>query len=106
MEKMILNGETFEVHTSRMHPVAPITGCNRDEIYDVYGRPSQRKVGIWHDWCKWCDEMNQQGYTCGIEISSHSSNFFSIAGSIRKDGETYDIYITYAHNRLYKHFPI
>lgn len=100
---MELCGETFEVHTSRMHPVAPITGCDRDEIFEAYGRPSQRKVNIWRYWCNWCEEMNKNGYKCGIEICSHSSNFFSISGYIRTEDETWDIYITYAHNRLYKY---
>ena len=103
MKTIELCGETFETHTSRMHPVAPITGCNRVEIFEVYGRPSQRKVNIWLYWCDWCERMNKQGYKCGIEISSHSCNFFSISGSLRTEDEVYDLQITYAHNRLYKH---
>lgn len=101
-------GETFEVITSNMYPVAPITGYNYDEIYEVYDRPSSTKVDIWHYWCRWCDEMIKAGYKCGIQISGRSCNFFSITGSIRKDetNEVYDIWITHRHNRLYIHRAI
>ena len=101
-------GVTFEVYTSNIHPVAPITGYDYDEIYKVYDRPSRAKVGIWHDWCEWVDEMLHAGYKCGIEISGHSCFSFSITGSIRNDDtdEVYDIFITRDHNRLYKHRAI
>lgn len=50
--------------------------------------------------------MNQLGYECGIEIHSHNFNFFTIAGSVRKDDEVIDIWITARHNRMYRHYPI
>lgn len=103
---MIINGEYFEVECSRMHPVAPIMGCNRNEIFSVYGRPSYTKIDIWNYWCTWCEGLNSQGIQCGIEISSHNCNFFSITGSIVLDGEVCDLWITYAHNRLFKHWEI
>lgn len=106
MKYINLNGADFEVHTSRMYPVAPITGCNRAEIFQCYGRPSNVKVSIWNDWCDWCEEMNKDGWKCGIEIASHNINFFTIAGSLRNDDETYDLYITASHNKIFKHFPI
>lgn len=105
-EKMKLNNESFEVITSRMHPVAPITGCNRGDIYEVYSRPSQRKVNIWDYWCDWCNAMNDSGWECGIQIESHNINFFTITGSLRGNGDTYDLWITASHNRLYKHYPL
>lgn len=101
-----LAGINFEEHISRNYPVAPITGYNRDEIFEHYGRPSKTKVSIWNDWCDWCDEMNKLGYSCGIEISSHNCYFFTIAGSVRKDGEVIDLWITAKHNRMYRHYTI
>lgn len=101
-------GETFEVITSNMYPVAPITGYNWDEIYEVYDRPSTDKIYTWRYWCRWVDEMREAGYKCGIQISSHNTWQFTITGSIRKDetDEVYDIWITKKHNRLYIHRAI
>lgn len=103
-----LCGETFEVINSNMHPVAPITGYDFDQIYKAYARPSVSKIYTWRYWCRWVDEMRESGYKCGIEISSHNVFQFSIAGSIRKDetDEVYDIVITKEHNRLYTHRAI
>lgn len=103
MRTIVLCGEIFEVHKSNANNVAPITGYNWDEIFDVYGRPSTYKVDIWHYWCRWCNDMNKSGYKCGIEISSHNCNFFTISGSVRKDDEVIDIWITARHNRAYVH---
>ena len=94
-----LGGISFEEHTSHFQPVEHSTGCNRYEIFELYGRPSQTKVSIWHDWCDWCDKMNNLGYSCGIQIESHSSSFFTITGSLRKDNEVIALWITAMHNR-------
>lgn len=96
----------FEDHTSRNYPVAPINGYNRNEIFECYGKPSKIKVSIWNEWCDWCDDMHELGYECGIEIHSYNCNFFTIAGSVRKDDEVIDIWITARHNRMYRHYPI
>ena len=101
MKYVELGGINFEEHTSKMHPVAPITGCVRDEIFEHYAKPSVTKISIWNDWCDWCDKMNQLGYDCGIQIESHNSNFFTITGSVRKGDEVVDLWITATHNRLY-----
>lgn len=62
-----------------MHTVAPITGYNKDEIFDVYARPSSTKQYIWRDWCNWCDEVNKiENVRLGIEIASHNHNIFTI----------------------------
>ena len=103
MKYVNLAGISFEEHTIHFQPVEHITGCNRDEIFEHYGRPSQTKVSIWHDWCDWCDKMNNLGYSCGIQIESHNSCFFTITGSLRKDNEVIDLWITARHNRMYHH---
>ena len=103
MKTLTINNVYFELHTSRMHNVAPITGCRRDEIFEVYGRPSVYKVAIWHDWCDWCEQLNNLGYECGIQIESYNCNFFTISGSLRMDGKVYDLWITRSHNRIYQH---
>lgn len=101
-----LAGIDFEDYTSRNHPVAPITGCNRNGIFDCYDSPSKIKVSIWNEWCDWCDEMNKLGYSCGIEIYSHNCYAFTIAGSVRKGDDVIDLWITAKHNRMFRHYPI
>lgn len=96
----------FEDRTSRNHPVPPINGYNRNEIFECYGKPSKIKVSIWNEWCDWCDDMHELGYECGIKIHRHNYNAFTIAGSVRKGDEVIDIWITAKHNRMYRHYPI
>lgn len=79
-------------------------GCDWGKIKNVYGRPSVHKIGIWHDWCAWCDAVNKtDGYECGLWISSHNCRFFSISGYIKvPSGKTYSLWITRRHNRAYE----
>ena len=72
-------------------------GANSNEIFSVYGRPSSAKVSIWHDWCKWADEVN-----ANLDIASHTAHFFTINGNVEVDGEVYQLYITAMHNRAWK----
>lgn len=107
MKLLEINGIAFECTKSHLHPVAPITtGCNRNEIHEVYDRPSHIKELIWYEWCNWCDQLNANGAQCGIEISSHNCNFFSISGSLRINGKCYGLWITRAHNRIYEYEEI
>lgn len=102
MKTIEINGVTFELHKSGMHPVAPITGADDSEIYQCYGRPSVYKVEIWKSWCEWCREVNRTtDYKCGIQIESHNGFAFTITGSLRSDNEVYHLWITKAHNRAY-----
>jgi hypothetical protein len=105
MRTITINGVEFELHKSDGYPVAPITGCNEDEIFEVYGRPSPTKVAIWKDWCEWCYEVNKiSTLECGIEISGHNCMQFSIIGSVRNKelgDATIDLWITHYHNRAY-----
>lgn len=103
MNYVELAGVEFEEHTSRNYPVAPITWYNRNEIFECYSRPSVTKVSIWNEWCDWCNKMTEQGYKCGIQIESYNSMFFTISGSVRKDNDVIDIWITAKHNRMYRH---
>lgn len=106
MKYTLLAEVPFEDRTSRNYPVAPITGYNRNEIFECYSKPSKIKVSIWNEWCDWCDDMKELGYECGIEIHSYTHQFFTIAGSVRKDDEVIDIWITANHKRMYRHYPI
>lgn len=101
-----LAGINFEEHNSRNFSVAPITGCNRNEIFERYSRPSQTKVYIWNKWCNWCDDMNNLGYSCGIQIECYNCHTITITGSVRKDGEVIGLRITPGYNRMYRHYPI
>lgn len=99
----VVNGVSFELHISNMHPVAPITGCNEYAIYEEYQDPSPLKVHLWKNWCKWCRELNEVGIECGIEIGSKNCFMFTIKGSLRYNDKVYDLYITKDHNRIYEH---
>ena len=95
-ERLTINGETFTV-CGTVDRIVLSYGVDENEIFNVYGRPSETKVSIWRDWCKWARE-------CGasIGISGHSCNFFSIVGNVVYNGKLYQLYITYANNRLYE----
>lgn len=107
MKKHInINGVEFELcgtaTTSLNHRFTD--GCSRDLINKVYRRPSSTKVSIWHDWCKWCEEIRNTDDNCGISISSHNYNVFSIDGFYydHLTDTTYVLRITYRNNRAYK----
>lgn len=104
MKKTItINGEEFELcnaTTVNRHDRF-ITGAAYDEIYDVYDRPSSAKVNIWHAWCNWCSECNAKIGACGLRISGHNCNQFSISGNVTFEGHVYHLWITRDHNRAY-----
>lgn len=95
-ERITINGKTFTV-CGTVDTMSSANGVDEHEIYDVYGRPSETKVSIWHEWCKWARECDAD-----ISISNRSKNFFSIIGNVEHNGKLYQLYITYANNRLYK----
>ena len=95
-ERITINGETFTV-CGTVDSMAFVNGVDEHEIYNVYGRPSEIKVSIWRDWCKWARECDAD-----ISICGHSSNFFSIIGNVEHNGKVYQLHITYANNRLYE----
>lgn len=84
-----LCGETTRYHI--------FDGNDVSEIYDVYGAPSETKVEIWKDWCKWAYDNHAH-----LRIGGHSCHFYSIYGTLQDaDGTLYSLEITYAHNRCY-----
>lgn len=102
-QRISLGGQSFEVSKMDSKLARGIQGCDHNEIYSVYARPSSTKVAIWEQWCKWCNYMNDSGlFECGIHIQGHNSNFFSIGGYVVDvtDGTVYALYITHAHNRI------
>ena len=107
MKTVEINRQWFEIHMSRMHPVASITGCNINAIYKAYRNPSATKVKIWNEWCMWCNEINNlPNVKCGIQIESHNFSSFTISGSLRFKNKVYDLWITKYHNYLYKHWEL
>lgn len=98
-----INGETFELFKADPGASARFTGTGAayDAIYEAYGRPSYTKVQVWHEWCEWCYNLNQNGIPCTLEIGSHSCHQFSIYGKIKFGGHVYRLWITRDHNRAY-----
>ena len=76
-------------------------GVDENEIYQRYGKPSWRKVGIWNSWVSWFN-MNAQGPNDYLTIRSATCHFFSISGLITVvencERKKYRLHITYAHN--------
>ena len=102
-EYIKINGVTFENLGAIDETVVYACEFCRSDIYDVYKNPSWRKVGIWEQWCKWAEEIYDSSMDsfAWIEISSHNSQFFSIVGQVRENGQTYRVLITPAHNRAW-----
>lgn len=92
--------EAKDAHTSDFY--RSNVGCNIDEIFECYGRPSSTKVSIWADWCEWCREINESGGLCHIKISSHNCMMFSITGFVIDSNDNkFLLWITRDHNRAY-----
>lgn len=97
-----INGKTFELFKSNLNETESFTnGAAYDEIYEAYGRPSNIKVSVWHEWCEWCRILNQNGIPCTLEIGSHSCQQFTIYGKVKFGGQVYGLRITRDHNRAY-----
>ena len=101
MKEMIIGGKAFEVHKSKMYPVACIYAFDRSEIFEHYDRPSQVKISIWNRWCDWCCDLMIEGYDIGIQIESANCFQFTITGRIEIEGEEVYLWITKNHNRAY-----
>ena len=101
-QTLTINGKTFELFKSNLNETESFTnGAAYDEIYEAYGRPSNIKVSIWHEWCDWCYILNQNGIPCTLKIRSHSCHQFSIYGKVKFGGQVYSLWITRDHNRAY-----
>jgi len=101
MKTIDINGCTFEVIKPR-NEVRPFVGrfCDESAIFCHYDRPSISKVKIWKSWLDWAHETDG---VVSFEICSSNDYQFTIAGLyIDDNGDEYNIYITKAHNRLYK----
>lgn len=101
MKTIEINGVTFELIKPR-NEVRPFSGwfCDESAIFCHYDRPSIYKVDIWKSWLNWA--RNTDGVTA-FEITSANGFQFTIGGLYTDDnGDEYNIYITKAHNRLYK----
>jgi len=74
-ETIKIAGKSFTLDTKEtvINPIVFYKG-----IYDVYGRPSTRKVTIWKNWADWFMANNSHMFG----ITSHNSNFFTIQGCI------------------------
>lgn len=94
IKRIRLGGEWFDL-CGTSDDADVFMGNDESEIYRVYGKPSDTKVAIWEDWCRWAKDNHAT-----LRIGGHSCMFFSIYGSIEDtDGTMYNLYITYANQR-------
>ena len=98
-----INGKVFKLFMADAGASVKFryTSADYDEIKRVYGRPSEFKIDIWHDWCKWCYEKNKNGMPCELWIDSHSCFSFSIRGKVQYNGHVYNLWITRDNSRAY-----
>ena len=97
MKKQLnIYGEQFTLCGTCERSIESISGL---DIYDVYGRPSDRKVSIWHSWANW---FLNEARTARFGICSHNCNFFSIEGIVEFEGKWYYLWITKTYNRAYE----
>lgn len=103
-KNVVINGVTFELYDDgRLDTGKIYSGAAYDAIFSVYGKPSIYKVNSWHAWCEWVYECMKLGMDATLEISSHNSMMYSIAGAVRDtDGNKYELCITRDHNRAFK----
>lgn len=97
MKTITINNERFELGKSMT--MLDMPEISRQDIDDVYARPSMTKISIYNEWSNWF--INNDGY-CGVY--SFNSNFFTINGIVvdKETGKKYYCYITHAHNRAYE----
>ena len=99
---IVINGVAFELKREDFcGSVNFVSGAAYDEIKEVYVRPSDAKLSIWHSWCDWCFHNIENGIPCTLEIAGHNSNMFSISGKINYDGHVYRLWITKCHNMAF-----
>ena len=98
-----INGKVFELFMADAGASVKFryTSADYDEIKRVYGRPSEYKIAIWHEWCEWCYNLNKNGMPCELWIARHNCMLFSIGGKVQYNGHVYQLWITRDHNRAY-----
>ena len=108
-KNLVINDVTFELYDDgRIDDGTCRIGACWDDIYSIYGRPSQAKVSSWHSWCAWIDELRNKCLDAGMVITSHNTMMYSIYGEVRDtDGTKYELWITRDHNRAFRtHKPM
>ncbi len=96
-ERITINGETFTVEGTTDTFYSVSWGNDERDIFEAYGRPSQTKIAIWRDWCKWAREVG-----ASLVIASHNCFRFTIRGNVEYNGKMYNLYITDCYNRAYE----
>ena len=71
---------------------------NKGSIYDAYGKPSAKKVGIWKSIEKRAKET--EGYNDDLRVVSRNGYVFSTMYSFTVDGTTYIVYDTKSDTKM------
>lgn len=95
-----INGVDFEIIKPRTwYQTNVLYGIgDNGEIFKHYTKPSKIKQEIWEFWVQWANDTEG---VVGLHISGANCNTFSIKGWYIKDGQTYYIWITKCHNKMY-----
>lgn len=95
MKNTTIKGVGFEVHPRKRAPYLPIEGY---DLFDVYAKPSVRKINIF----AYCKRMCEKVGGTGFAITSHNCQFFCVRFFFHDEyGRSMVAHITPYHNHAY-----
>ena len=100
MKTMNIVGVTFEVTKDSDSVLNPWWGFL--DIYDAYNMPSDTKCAIYDSWVDFFFTLPDDYEVVNYGVISHNCSFFTFGAIIKHEGETYNVIITRAHNRISK----
>lgn len=96
-----INGVDFENITAPKQRAGIIDDINStylSSLFDIYNRPSNTKIDIFHEWSTWFEDIDAGAGRFGCLRGS--SNTFSIGAVTSYAGRELYFYITKDHNRV------
>ena len=98
-ETLDLYGKTF----TWCEPRHNYPDISYEDLWDVYGMPSERKIAIWNDWQEWEKIVARDNNAIHMWVQSHNCNFFTIGGVIdTPTDEHYGFYITATRQEIWQ----
>ena len=102
MKIFTINGIDFEMQNNSITDTifTNLLYGKHCDLFDYYERPSQTKINIWDSWVEW---FCQTDGILSWSVCGANSNQFSIEATYQDiNGDCYKLYITKAHNRIYR----
>lgn len=94
-EKITINGIEFEkVKNLNIKTCFELKG-----IYQAYGKPSMKKVSIYHNWYEFTEKLDLVN-SAYYGIASYNSNIFTFDFCFKYESKKYYAHITPSHNYI------